>query len=86
MHAPVTRKGKARGFRLDADLDARLQEVAKRMSTPYQEMSVAAVIRAAVLEGLAVLEAKLPPVEGSSGASISARRTPATRGNTKQNP
>jgi hypothetical protein len=76
-------KGKARGFRLDAALDAKLEEIAKRMSSPYHEMPIAAVIRAALLEGLAVLDAKLPPLE-ESPSRIPARRTAAKRGRKKQ--
>jgi hypothetical protein len=78
MREQGTPKGKARGFRLDAELDAKLQEIAKRMSSPYHEMPIAAVIRAALLEGLAVLDAKLPPLK-EPGSRIAARRAAVPR-------
>jgi hypothetical protein len=72
-------KGVARGFRLDAELDARLEAMAARMSAPYHEISLAAVIRAALWEGLAVLETKFPPIRGGSRSRAPARRAPAAR-------
>jgi hypothetical protein len=76
-------KGVARGFRLDAELDARLEAMAVRMSAPYHELSLAAVIRAALWEGLAVLETKFPPVRGGSRSRAPARRAPGARARKK---
>jgi hypothetical protein len=55
--------------------------MARRMSAPYDEMSLAGAIRAALWEGLAVLEAKFPPVPLKDGPRphAPARRAPAAR-------
>jgi hypothetical protein len=64
---------------LDAELDERLWAMAQRMSAPYQEMSLAGAIRAALWEGLAVLEAKFPPLAEGSRPRPPVRRGPAAR-------
>ena len=71
-------KGRTRGVRVDDALDERLVQIAQRMSTPWHKANVSEAIRAALLEGMAVLEAKLPPLEREK-ASPSARRASASR-------
>jgi len=71
-------KGRTRGVRVDDALDERLVKIAQRMSTPWHKANVSEAIRAALLEGMTVLEAKLPPLEREQ-ALPSARRASAPR-------
>lgn len=71
-------KGRTRGVRVDDALDERLVKIAQRMSTPWHKANVSEAIRAALLEGMTVLEAKLPPL-GHEQASPSTRRASAPR-------
>jgi len=57
--------------------------MAQRMSAPYQEMSLAGAIRAALWEGLEVLEAKFPPLKEGPQPRPPARRASAARARKK---
>jgi len=54
--------GVYRAVRLSADLDRALHDIAARMSSPYQKATLSTAIRATLVEGVAVLDAKLPPI------------------------
>jgi hypothetical protein len=61
--------GVYRAVRLSADLDRALHDIAARMSSPYQKATLSTAIRAALVEGVAVLDAKLPPIAAPSRPS-----------------
>jgi hypothetical protein len=66
--AEVSDKGGGvyRAVRLNAELDRALHDIAARMSSPYQKATLSTAIRAALIEGIAVLNAKLPPLKTST--------------------
>jgi hypothetical protein len=66
--------GVYRAVRLSAELDHALHDIAARMSSPYQQATLSTAIRAALIEGVAVLNAKLPPLATRSPPSAKRKK------------
>lgn len=71
---PQKDAGVYRAVRISSELDRALQNIVQRMSSPYQKVTLSGAIRAALIEGITVLDKKLPPLQVSPAVAASSKK------------
>jgi predicted DNA-binding protein len=72
-------RGQQVSVRLDREMVQRLASLAPKLSTPYLKASLVDVVRAAIIEGLPILEGELKDVSAPNPAAPPRRRSAARR-------